>query len=158
MANACHATTDRAKGRRALLAYLALAIALGAIVGLTACSSGTDTTGATTSAATTASDAYHKIDAETAKKMIDAGGVTIVDVRRADEYASGHLPGAINVPNESIASAQPADLPDTSATLVVYCRTGVRSKQASDKLVAMGYEAVYDMGGITSWPYETTTD
>lgn len=102
--------------------------------------------------------AYHKITAEEAKEMLDEGGVTLIDVRRADEYAEKHIPGAINIPNESIDREQPEDLPDLEATLLIYCRTGVRSKQASDKLVAIGYENVYDMGGIVDWPYDTVAE
>ena len=91
--------------------------------------------------------------------MMDAGGVTIVDVRTAEEYAAGHIPGAINVPLDSIGSTQPEALPDLDAALIVYCRTGVRSLQASKALVAIGYTDVNDLdGGITGWPYETTTE
>ena len=90
--------------------------------------------------------------------MMDKGGVTVVDVRRSDEYAAGHIPGSILVPNEEIADVQPEALPDLDATLLVHCRTGIRSKQASDKLVAMGYKHVYDFGGIVDWPYETVKE
>lgn len=102
-----------------------------------------------------AENAYHKITAEEAKTMIDEGNVTVVDVRRADEYAQGHIAGALLVPNETIADEAASMLPDKNATLLVHCRTGIRSKQASDKLVALGYTAVYDFGGIVDWPYET---
>ncbi|WP_066648774.1 rhodanese-like domain-containing protein [Christensenella timonensis] len=108
-------------------------------------------------AETTAEMAYHKIDAEEAKRMIGEGDVTIVDVRRPEEYAEKHLEGALNIPNETIGEEPPAELADKDAKLVVYCRTGVRSKQASDKLVKMGYHNVYDMGGIADWPYETVS-
>ena len=100
--------------------------------------------------------AYHKIDAEAAKIMLDQEtGIVLVDVRRPDEYAQGHIPEAINIPNETIGTAAQDALPDKEATLVVYCRSGVRSRQASGKLVDMGYRAVYDMGGIIHWPYDT---
>lgn len=100
-------------------------------------------------------EAYHRITAEEAKKMIDEGGVIIVDVRRADEYEKKHIPGAVLVPNENIGEEPPELLPDKDAVLLVHCRTGVRSKQASDKLVELGYSNVYDFGGIADWPYET---
>lgn len=100
-------------------------------------------------------EAYHKITAQEAKEMIDNGGVTIVDVRRPDEYSAQHIPGAVNVPNEDIGTQPPAALPDQDAVLLVHCRTGIRSKAASDKLVKMGYQNVYDFGGIVDWPYET---
>ena len=100
---------------------------------------------------------YHKISAKEAKEMMDNGGVTVVDVRRPDEYADRHIPGAINVPNEDISDQQPEALPDPDAVLLIHCRTGVRSKAASDKLLKMGYTNVYDFGGIVDWPYETET-
>lgn len=102
-----------------------------------------------------AGDAYHKITAEEAKKMIDEGGVTVVDVRTAEEYSEKHIPGAVLVPVESIGEAPPEALPDKDAVLLVHCRTGIRSKQASDKLVELGYTHIYDFGGIVDWPYDT---
>lgn len=103
----------------------------------------------------TPGEAYHQITAEEAKQMLDEGGVTVVDVRTAEEYAEQHIPGAVLVPNESIGDEPPAELPDQDAVLLVHCRTGVRSKQASDKLIKLGYTQVYDFGGIVDWPYET---
>ena len=100
---------------------------------------------------------YHKIDAKTAKDMMEDGGVTIVDVRRPEEYEAGHIPGAVNIPNETISDTQPDGLPELDETLIIYCRTGVRSKQASEKLEAIGYTELYDMGGIADWPYEKVT-
>jgi len=94
------------------------------------------------------------IKAEEAKKMIDKGGVTIVDVRRPDEFAAGHIKNAVNVPNETIGTEKPKELTNVNATLLVYCRTGIRAADASAKLVKMGYKNVYDMGGIRDWPYE----
>lgn len=103
-------------------------------------------------------DAYHKINADEAKAMIDEGGATIVDVRTEEEYNAAHIPNAILVPNESIGEAAPDALPDKDAVLLIHCRTGVRSKQASDKLVKLGYTKVYDFGGIADWPYETVSE
>lgn len=103
----------------------------------------------------TEGNAYHKIYAKQAKEMMDKGGVTVVDVRTEAEYAEGHVPGAIVIPVESIGGEAPKELPDKDAVLLVYCRSGRRSKTASDKLVALGYTAVYDFGGIIDWPYET---
>lgn len=108
----------------------------------------------------TSLDAYHKIDAETAKQMIDAEeqDVTIVDVRTLEEYKEGHLPEALLVPLETIGDDMPKALPDKDAVLIVYCRSGRRSKDAADKLVTLGYQNVYDMGGIIDWPYDTITE
>lgn len=102
-----------------------------------------------------AKDAYHRITAEEAKKKMDAGGVVIVDVRTAAEYEEKHIPSAVLVPNESIGGTPVEQLPDLDAVLLVYCRTGVRSKAASEKLAALGYRKIYDFGGIVDWPYET---
>ena len=97
---------------------------------------------------------FQIIDYKKAKMMMDKGGVTIVDVRRQDEYDAGHIKGAILVPNESIKNTDPKALPDKNAVLLVYCRTGIRAKDASQKLANLGYKNVYDFGGITDWPYE----
>lgn len=102
-----------------------------------------------------ASEAYHKITSEEAKNMMESGGVTVVDVRRPEEYAEKHIPGAILVSNETIAEKSDEMLPDKDAVLLIYCRTGVRSKQASDKLIELGYKNIYDFGGIIDWQYET---
>lgn len=99
--------------------------------------------------------AYHKITAEEAKKMMDEDDVLIVDVRTSDEYTEKHIPNAILIPNEDITTKQPQLLPDLDATILVYCRSGNRSKTASDKLVAIGYKNIYDFGGIIDWRYET---
>ena len=79
----------------------------------------------------------------------------ILDVRTAEEFADKHIPGAINIPNEIIGSADIPELPDKHQLILVYCRSGKRSKQASEKLVALGYTNVVEFGGINSWPGET---
>ena len=99
---------------------------------------------------------YHKLTAEEAKARMDSGdSVLIVDVRTLEEFEAGHIPGAINVPNEGILDEMPVELPDKNAETLVYCRSGRRSSDAAHKLVAMGYTAVYDFGGIIDWHYET---
>ena len=102
---------------------------------------------------------YTRISQEEAKEMMarDDGHV-IVDVRRQDEYDTGHIPGAILIPNETIGSVPPEALPDYDQIILVYCRSGNRSKQASEKLAAMGYKNVYEFGGINSWTGEIVTD
>ncbi len=98
---------------------------------------------------------FKQISQEEAKQMMDSReDIIILDVRRADEYAEGHIPGAINVANESIGSAEIAELPDKSQTILVYCRSGRRSKEAAAKLVALGYSDICEFGGIIDWPYE----
>ncbi len=99
--------------------------------------------------------AVHTITAEEAKSMMEEGDVTVVDVRTAEEYAQGHVPDAINIPNEDIGEESPEALPQKDAILLIYCRSGRRSAQAAKKLAALGYENIYDFGGIIDWPYET---
>ena len=98
------------------------------------------------------SASYQKISKETAKEMMakDDGHV-IVDVRRQDEYDAGHIPGAILIPNESIGTNRPAELPDLDQIILIYCRSGNRSKQAAQKLADMGYKNIYEFGGINTW-------
>lgn len=99
---------------------------------------------------------YHSMTPEEAKARMDSGdSIIVLDVRRADEYAHSHIPGAVLLPNENIADTPPASLPDLDAEILVYCRSGRRSREAAEKLAAMGYTAVYDFGGIIDWPYET---
>ena len=97
---------------------------------------------------------YTQITQQEARKMmmIDDGHV-IVDVRREDEYSEGHIPGAILIPNETIGTEMPEQLPDLNQIILIYCRSGNRSKQASQKLADIGYTNVYEFGGIKTWPY-----
>ena len=98
---------------------------------------------------------YTSITMEEAKEIFqEKGDYLIVDVRRADEFAEGHIPGAINLANEDIASTEPAELPDKDQVIYVYCRSGNRSKQASAKLAAMGYTNIVECGGILDWTGE----
>ena len=98
---------------------------------------------------------FVKISQDEAKAMMEKDdGHVIVDVRRADEYASGHVPGAILIPNESIGTVRPEELPDLNGIILVYCRSGNRSAQAAQKLADLGYTNVYDFGGIMSWTGE----
>lgn len=97
---------------------------------------------------------YQQITMEEAKQIFDADtekDYIILDVRRTDEFAEGHIPGAVNVANESIGEAEPAELPDKNQTIFVYCRSGNRSKQAAEKLVALGYTNIIEFGGIIDW-------
>lgn len=104
-------------------------------------------------------NSYNQISQEEAKKMMEADdGHVIVDVRRQDEYDECHIPGAICIPNESIEDTMPAELPDTNQVLLVYCRSGRRSKEASQKLFDMGYTKVYEFGGIIDWTGEVVKE
>ena len=98
---------------------------------------------------------YTQITQEQAKEMMTRNdGHIIVDVRRQDEFDEGHIPGAIYIPNESIESEKPAELPDLDQIILVYCRSGRRSKEAAQKLFDIGYTNVYEFGGIIDWTGE----
>ena len=86
--------------------------------------------------------------------MKEDSGYILLDVRRDDEFEEGHIPGAINIPNESIGTEEIAELPDKSQAIYVYCRSGNRSKQASQKLVDLGYTNVIEFGGIIDYSGE----
>jgi len=102
---------------------------------------------------------YTQISQDKAAEMmaVDDGHV-IVDVRREDEYAEGHIPGAILIPNESIVDTPPEELPDFDQIILIYCRSGRRSKEAAQKLADMGYSNVYEFGGIITWNGDIVTD
>ena len=98
---------------------------------------------------------YTQISQEEAKEMMTRDdGHIIVDVRRDDEFAEGHIPGAICIPVESIEDEMPEELPDKEQIILIYCRSGRRSKVAAAKLGAMGYSNIYEFGGILDWTGE----
>ncbi len=106
-------------------------------------------------AAVPAEGAYRQISMDEAIRMMaEEENYVILDVRRADEFAAGHIPGAIHVANESIGTAEIPELPDKDQLILVYCRSGNRSKQASQKLVDLGYTNIVEFGGINDWPGE----
>ena len=99
---------------------------------------------------------YRQITMEEAITMMEEEtGYIILDVRTAQEYSERHIPGAINIANESIGTEDIPELPDKDQLILVYCRSGNRSKQASEKLVKLGYTNIVEIGGINSWPGET---
>ena len=95
---------------------------------------------------------------EAVNMMAQETGYIILDVRRPDEYAAGHIPNAINVPNESIGTSEIPELPDKDQLIMVYCRSGRRSKEASEKLVKLGYTNIVEFGGILDWKGNIVTD
>ena len=99
---------------------------------------------------------YMNINAEEAKKIMDTeSGYIILDVRTQEEYDEAHIPGAIVIPNTEIEARAESELPDKDQMILVYCRSGRRSKLAADILVELGYTNIYEFGGIIDWPYET---
>lgn len=102
---------------------------------------------------------YKQISMDEAVTMMEEQtDYIILDVRTPQEFAEKHIPNAINVPNESIGDKTIPELPREDQLILVYCRSGNRSKQASEKLVALGYTNVYEFGGINDWTGETVSD
>jgi len=102
---------------------------------------------------------YRTISMEEAISLMETEtDYIILDVRTAEEFAERHIPDAINIPNESIGSVPPPQLPRKDQLILVYCRSGNRSKQASAKLAALGYTNIVEFGGINSWPGETVAE
>ena len=101
---------------------------------------------------------YRQVNAEEAATMMEEeSGYIILDVRTAQEYSEKHIPGAINIPNETIGTEDIPELPDMEQLILVYCRSGNRSKQASEKLVKLGYTNIVEFGGINDWTGETVS-
>lgn len=101
---------------------------------------------------------YTEITPQEARKMMEAGNVTILDVRRHDEFVTGHVKGAVNIPHTRILGMTPgavlSAVPNTDATVLVYCGTGKRAGFAGRKLAELGYKNVYNFLGTKQWPYE----
>ena len=101
---------------------------------------------------------YRQITMEEAVTMMqEESGYIILDVRTAEEYSEKHIPGAINIPNETIGADDIPELPDKDQLILIYCRSGNRSKQAADKLVKLGYTNIVEFGGINDWTGETVS-
>ena len=98
---------------------------------------------------------YVNITAQEAKKIMDSQeGYILLDVRTQEEYDQGHIPGAIVVPDTEIEARAEEVLPDKDQLILVYCRSGRRSKNAAQILVELGYTNIKEFGGIIDWPYE----
>lgn len=98
---------------------------------------------------------YIKISPEEAKEKMAVAGTLVVDVRTQEEFAEGHIQGALLLPVDQIEAQAATVLPDKDAVILVYCRSGNRSRTASEALIDMGYTQVLDFGGIIDWPFET---
>ena len=111
------------------------------------------------SASNNQTNTYRQISMDKAVTMMaQETGYIILDVRRPDEFAAGHIPNAINVANETIGTAEIPELPDKNQLIMVYCRSGRRSKEAAAKLVKLGYTNIVEFGGILDWKGEIVTD
>ena len=126
------------RNKRFLLILLTLAFPLGCV----GCSDG-------------GSAAYEQISGAEAKALMDSeSGYIILDAREQHEYDEGHIPGAILIPYGEIADRAEKELPDKDQLILVYCRSGRRSKIAAEELVKLGYTNVKEFGGIIDWKYE----
>ena len=104
---------------------------------------------------TKVTNAYQQITQETAKNMMDTQEVIILDVREQGEFDAGHIPGAVLLSVGTISADTAATvIPEADSVILVYCRSGNRSKTASAALTELGYSNVYEFGGINTWPYE----
>ena len=102
---------------------------------------------------------YDQISGAEAKALMDSeSGYILIDARTQEEYDQGHIPGAILIPEYEIADRAEKELPDKDQLILVYCRSGRRSKIAAEELVKLGYTNVKEFGGIIDWEYETVKD
>ena len=130
----------------------AAVIAMTAVLILTGCGSSADDK--------TVGDkkTYRQVSPEEAAAMMEEEtDYIILDVRTQEEYEAAHIPGAICIPNETIGTGDIPELPDKDQLILVYCRSGNRSKQASEKLAKQGYTNIVEFGGINSWTGETVS-
>ena len=103
----------------------------------------------------TVENTYQQITQEEAKEMMDTQEVIVLDVREQDEFDAGHIPGAVLLPVGTITKDNAAAvIPEPDSVVLVYCRSGNRSKTASKALADLGYTHIYEFGGINTWPYE----
>ena len=130
------------RNKRFLLMLLTLALPFGCV----GCSDGGSAT-------------YDQISGAEAKALMDSeSGYILIDARTQEEYDEGHIPGAILIPEYEIADRAEKELPDKDQLILVYCRSGRRSKIAAEELVKLGYTNVKEFGGIIDWEYETVKD
>ena len=130
------------RNKRFLIALLTFTLPLGCV----GCSDG-------------GSASYDQISGAEAKALMDSeSGYIIIDARTQSEYDQGHIPGAILIPEYEIADRAEKELPDKDQLILVYCRSGRRSKIAAEELVKLGYTNVKEFGGIIEWEYETVKD
>lgn len=102
---------------------------------------------------------YRQVTTEEAVNIMQTEeNYVILDVRTAQEFASGHIPGAALLPNETIGTEDIPLLPDKDQLILVYCRSGNRSKQAAEKLAQLGYTNIVEFGGINRWTGEIVTE
>lgn len=149
-------SADKTEGMASELSGSAMSVEKVAGAGEMASMGVESSAGETADSADAQTDAsVQNIDQETAKKMMEKDdGHIILDVRTKEEYAAGHIPGAINLPNEDIQDQKPEVLPDTDQIILIYCRSGHRAGLAAEKLAKLGYKKLYNFGGVNTWTGE----
>lgn len=111
-----------------------------------------------TGAVNSTNNTYRQISMDEAVAMMEReSGYIILDVRTPAEFAEKHIPNAINVPNENIGTDEISQLPNKDQLIMVYCRSGRRSKEAAEKMVKLGYTNIVEFGGILDWKGETVS-
>ena len=139
------------RNKRFLIMIIALMLPLGCVGCAPEGSSNSDSTGDPVENSAT----YEQISGAQAKAIMDSeSGYIIIDARTQEEYDQGHIPGAIMIPEYEIADRAEKELPDKDQLILVYCRSGRRSKIAAEELVKLGYTNVKEFGGIIDWEYE----
>ena len=149
--------------------FLILAVLLAATIALTACAEKKAESGAASKAETVSSaeketanpvpEGYRQISQDEAQKMMQTEkDYIILDVRTPEEYAEGHIPGAICISHDSIPTDTIPELPDKAQLIMIYCRSGRRSKLAAEQLVSQGYTNIVEFGGVNTWQGELTKD
>lgn len=134
--------------KRHIIAAMIAALALSFAAALLSCSSEQRNSQAS----------YRQITQQEAERLMrEEEGYVILDVRTVSEFTEKHIKGAVNIPNETIGSEPIVALPDADQLIMIYCRSGNRSKQASEKLVLLGYTNVVEFGGINTWTGETVS-
>ncbi len=139
--------------KKTTIPVLSLSVLLALLIALTLTGCGT-----TKAPADNESPTVANITAEEGKAMLEEDStIVLVDVRTEAEFTEERIPGALLVPIDDLESLAPEMIPDKEATYIIYCRSGNRSATAAQQLIDMGYQKIYDMGGIIDWPYETET-
>ena len=106
----------------------------------------------------TPENSYQQISMKEAVSIMETeDNYIILDVRTKEEYQEKHIPGAVNIPNETIGTEEIPELPEKDQQILVYCRSGNRSKQAAKKLAALGYTNIIEFGGINDWTGDTVS-
>ncbi len=137
----------------------ALILPICLVLGGCGAASGGAADGSAASESEAAAGSFAMVSQEEAQELMETEeGYIILDVRTQEEFAEGHIPGAVCVPNEEIGTDPVEELPDKDQLILVYCRSGNRSKQAAQKLAAQGYTNIVEFGGINTWPGEVVTE